>query len=223
MASGLWFSWSCGLALLAVGTVNSIAHVTGAGHSGQLRLSGGGQEMDMARAVERSATGVINADEAVNLRSMGFLKGPWQADSEIEPDSDVQDAHEAQWPEEWAGEEEAGDIMRLTSGPVRLYASNKYNQEVLPTGRVKPETMKRLAKQLDDDEAFQSVPIESGCDSSPETFGDGPHCQQDRAGTSAVAGGLKPGCRDTQSRDEQDSDNDIVASLSSAKPTEVDK
>ena len=53
-------------------------------------LRGGGTDGDLASAMERSATGIITANEAVNLRQMGFLKGAWQADSEIEPESDVQ-------------------------------------------------------------------------------------------------------------------------------------
>lgn len=210
--------------------MKSAAHVSlASGYNWRppLRLSGGEDGMDFARGVERSATGVISADEAVNLRSMGFLKGPWQAESEIEPESDVQDAHEAQWPDDWAGEEEAGDIMRLTPGPVRLYASNKYNHETLPTGRVKPETMKRLAKQLEDDEAFQSVPIDSGRESSSELSGYGSLGQQDDR-TSGVVGGFESQLkvpngedrRETQGGYEDDGDSEIVASLS-AKPTEV--
>lgn len=210
--------------------MNSAAHVSLSARykwRPPLRLSGGEDGMDFARVVERSATGVISADEAVNLRSMGFLKGPWQAESEVEPESDVQDAHEAQWPDDWAGEEETGDIMRLTPGPVRLYASNKYNHETLPTGRVKPETIKRLAKQLEDDEAFQSVPIESGPESVSEPSGDGPLGQQDDK-TSGVVGGFASqltvpngeGRRETKGGYEEDGDSEIVASLS-AKPTEV--
>ena len=31
-------------------------------------------------------------------------------------------------------------IQSSQAGPVRLYSSNKYNHEILPTGRIKPET-----------------------------------------------------------------------------------
>ena len=55
-----------------------------------LRLRGGGQEMFLASAMGRSTSGVITADEALTLSRMGFLKGSWQAESEIEPESDVQ-------------------------------------------------------------------------------------------------------------------------------------
>ena len=55
-----------------------------------LRLRGGGVEGDLASSMQRSVNGVITADEAVTLSKMGFLKGAWQAESEVEPDSDVQ-------------------------------------------------------------------------------------------------------------------------------------
>jgi len=173
---------------------------------------------------------VIGADEAVNLRDMGFLRGPWQAESEIEPESDVQDAHEAQWPEDWAGEEEAGDIMRLTSGPVRLYASNKYNHDILPTGRVKPQTMKRLAEQLEDDEAFQSVSVENGDEYSsqvPRDGADGSEREERSGGGLAresrvsVMSGIGR-AREAESYEDGGDETDIVASLSS-KPNEVYK
>ncbi len=35
----------------------------------------------------------------------------------------TQDAHEAQWPEEWAGEEETGEIMKLSNGMHSLMLS----------------------------------------------------------------------------------------------------
>ena len=232
--------WSCSLAVLVVVISNSAGAdaVKAAGRSctaglrsrGQalLRIHGGGEDADLASAVERSATGVIGADEAVNLRDMGFLRGPWQAESEIEPESDVQDAHEAQWPEDWAGEEEAGDIMRLTSGPVRLYASNKYNHDILPTGRVKPQTMKRLAEQLEDDEAFQSVSVENGDEYSsqvPRDGADGSEREERSGGGLAresrvsVMGGIGR-AREAESYEDGGDETDIVASLSS-KPNEV--
>jgi hypothetical protein len=72
---------------------------------------------------------------------MGIVKGRWAgAESEEEPESDIQDAHEAMWPDEWGGEEERGEVMSKAPGPVRLYLGNKYNHDILPTGLVKPET-----------------------------------------------------------------------------------
>ena len=150
------------VALLVALAAAGAAHALGSPLPSMARpaLRGGGGEMEGTSAMQRSVDGVITADEAVTLRGMGLLNGPFQADSEAEPASDVQDAHEAQWPDDWAGEEELGDVMKLTSGPVRLYSSNKYNHEILPTGRVNPDTLARLSTTLADDTAFLHVPIE---------------------------------------------------------------
>lgn len=44
------------------------------------------------------------------------------------------------WPDDWGGEEERGEVVSKAPGPVRLYLGNKYNHDVLPTGRVKKDT-----------------------------------------------------------------------------------
>mmetsp|Transcript_16241 Transcript_16241/g.25217 ORF Transcript_16241/g.25217 Transcript_16241/m.25217 type:complete len:196 (-) Transcript_16241:24-611(-) len=52
--------------------------------------------------------------------------------------------------------------MRSVPGPVRLYSSNKYNKDLLPTGSVSQETQARLAPllQKDDESAFFSVTVQ---------------------------------------------------------------
>ena len=42
-------------------------------------------------------------------------------------------------------------------GPVRLYSTTKYNRDLLPTGRVDPETLRRLGPLLADDTAFSQA------------------------------------------------------------------
>ena len=87
------------VALLVALAAAGAAHALGSPLPSMARpaLRGGGGEIEGTSAMQRSVDGVITADEAVTLRGMGLLNGPFQADSEMEPASDVQDAHEAQW------------------------------------------------------------------------------------------------------------------------------
>jgi len=115
----------------------------------------------------------MTATEADRLRKQGTIHGPWNIESQEEPESDVQDAHPNEWPEEWGGEEE-WETLPGAPGPVRLYSTTKYNHDVLPTGRIKEETMERVGASLGDDNAFTEVVIHDGDPSPPPSGPGGP-------------------------------------------------
>jgi len=115
--------------------------------------------------------GFMTSMEADRLRALGALRGRWDIESQEEPESDIQDAFETEWPEDWGGEEE--HQLRHAPGPVRLYSATKYNHDILPTGRFSAETMNRVGHTLADDGKFTDVEINEGdTTSEPQADGD---------------------------------------------------
>ncbi|KAJ1470522.1 hypothetical protein T484DRAFT_1979919, partial [Baffinella frigidus] len=99
--------------------------------------------------------GFMTSMEADRLRALGALRGRWDIESQEEPESDIQDAFETEWPEDWGGEEE--HQLRHAPGPVRLYSATKYNHDILPTGRFSAETMNRVGHKFADDGDFTAA------------------------------------------------------------------
>lgn len=62
------------------------------------------------------------------------------------------------------GEEENDGVNAHTQGPVKMFKGTKYNKDVLPSGEVNPETLRRLERSLTDDgpEQYTRVLIDDG-------------------------------------------------------------
>jgi len=140
--------------------------------------AGGGRRTGLVDQPEepdaRMPKGAITADDAERLRQAGVLHGRWAAESEEEPSSDLKDAEACyrKWPDTMGGEEENDDVVEKTHGPVRIFGATKYDKDVLPVGQVKPSTLRRLKKQLDDVEGYAPVHIvEEDSDEGGEVFG----------------------------------------------------
>ena len=52
--------------------------------------------------------------------------------------------------------------MKHTGGPIRVYATAKYNKDTMPVGKLKAATLDRLKPQLEDENGYTDVSIENG-------------------------------------------------------------